>query len=136
VLGHVADASKIVKRHRAKTRQQRLEPCLILRLPVWISVAMVRHGRPFHHNNGRHLDALLWPYRRASLIAASFASQPELQKNALSMPDSTQPIASFPGAVCDTGWTNESAWRLISNGFHQLGMACPSHSPPPGNRSR
>jgi hypothetical protein len=37
---------------------------------------------------------LPWPYIRASLIAASLASQPELQKNARSMPESAQSLSA------------------------------------------
>ena len=35
-----------------------------------------------------------WPNLRASLIAASLASQPELQKNTLSMPESSHSLAA------------------------------------------
>ena len=37
---------------------------------------------------------LLWPYNRANLMLASFASQPELQKNTLSIPDTSHNLSA------------------------------------------
>src|SRR3989338_7579718 len=62
------------------------KPAWILRLPVAESVASVR---PWKLPSVTIIVGLrtfcLWPYRRASLIAASLASAPELQKNTLSI---------------------------------------------------
>ncbi len=62
-------------------------PACTLRLPVAESVASERPWKAFSMTTiaGSAMPRS-WPYLRASLIAASFASSPELQKNTSSRP--------------------------------------------------
>ncbi len=75
---------------RTKPCTRGSKPACALRLPVADSVAMVRPWKALSMTMmcGSSMP-LLWPYMRASLIAASLASQPELQKNTSSMPETS-----------------------------------------------
>ena len=54
-----------------------------------------------------------WPHRRASLIAASLTSAPELPKNTGAVAEHCAPGArpAAPSARCETRWRRESAFR-------------------------
>jgi hypothetical protein len=86
VRGDLLDGGEVVEGHAHETGDQRLEAGLHL--------AVARGGKRCQraavegvlHDDDRGLvDAPLVAVHRASLIAASLASQPELQKNTSSM---------------------------------------------------
>ena len=77
------------------------KPAWILGLPVALRVAMLRPWKALSNTTiWALLIPLSWPNLRASLMAASLASRPELQKKALLRPlisTSFAASASWPG---------------------------------------
>ena len=104
------------------------KPACALRLPVADSVASVRPCQACSITMIAALWTLFWwPYRRASLIAVSFASEPELQKNTSSMPASAQ-IRSASAVWCrDLVEVRgvDDLRRLVRDGPHEARVAVP-----------
>ncbi|OGI57914.1 MAG: hypothetical protein A2V58_08110 [Candidatus Muproteobacteria bacterium RBG_19FT_COMBO_61_10] len=90
-------ASRSLKGTRLNPRSSGSKPAWILRLPLADRVARVRPWKLPSMTIMEGSRILRWcACRRASLMAASFASAPELQKKALSMPEIWQTAwASF-----------------------------------------
>jgi hypothetical protein len=87
--GELLDGREVVEGHPHEAATSGSKPACTLRLPVADSVARVRPWKACSMTTiaGCSMPCW-WPYMRASLMAASLASQPELQKNTSSMRDS------------------------------------------------
>ena len=82
------DGSNVVKRRTHKAAEQRLKARVDLAVTRG---SKGRHGAAMKtaldHDDGWRFDAFVVALSRASLMATSFASAPELLKNTLSMPE-------------------------------------------------
>ena len=88
VRGNGLHRGDVVKRGADKAAQQGFEARVHLTVTVAVRVAMVRPWKlPSTTTIDGDLMPSLLPLSRASLMAASLASAPELQKKALSMPE-------------------------------------------------
>ena len=80
---------------RAKPRTRGSKPACTLRPPEALNVANVRPWNALSMTNTvGSLMPILWPWRRAILMAASLASAPELPKNTLLMPEAAQSLSA------------------------------------------
>ncbi len=88
------------------------KPAWALRDPVAESVASVRPCHAFSITMMLGFSTpRWWPCRRASLIAASLASAPELQKKALSIPAIAQTFAA--ARSCSGTWKRLDVWMSL-----------------------
>ena len=100
-------ASRSFSGTRTKPDTRGSNPACTLRLPVAERVASERPWNAFSITMiaGSAMPRS-WPYLRATLIAASFASRPELQKNTSSRPVISRDAVGrgFLRPGCATGW--------------------------------
>ena len=143
VVDRGGERVEVVERDLPEPVGQRLERLLLLRLAGRRErrerAAVERAVRARSRGSGRG-PPLRWPYRRASLIAHSFASAPELAKN--TRPSAAeQRVERAPragvGRRCSRGSTRAAAcaaWSAIASATS--GCAWPSDvtASPPGSR--
>ena len=104
-------ASRSFSGTRTKPCTSGSKPACTLRLAVADSVASERPWKAFSMTMiaGSAMPRS-WPYLRATLIAASFASSPELQKNTSSRPV----ISAMRSAACSCSgiWNRFELWMM------------------------